>query len=50
LYKDLIRVGAETYATVFQLIDEAALRLVLREARVLTPLQQQRAAMCRRKV
>lgn len=37
LYKDLIRVGAETYATVFQLIDDAALRLVLREARVLTP-------------
>jgi hypothetical protein len=37
LYKDLIKVGTQTYATVFQLINEAALRLALRDARVLTP-------------
>ena len=37
LYKDVIKVGAQTYATVFQLTDEAGLRLALREARVLTP-------------
>jgi hypothetical protein len=37
LYKDLIKVGTQTYATVFQLIDEARLRLALREARMLTP-------------
>jgi len=37
LYKDVIKVGAQTYATVFQLIDEAGLRLALRDARVLTP-------------
>ena len=37
LYKDLIKVGTQTYATVFQLIDEAGLRLALREARMLTP-------------
>lgn len=37
LYKDVIKFGTQTFATVFQLIDEAALRLALREARVLTP-------------
>lgn len=37
LYKDVIKVGTQTYATLFQLIDEAGLRLALRDARVLTP-------------
>jgi hypothetical protein len=37
LYKDVIQVGTQTFATVFQLIDDAGLRLVLREARMLTP-------------
>ena len=37
MYKDVIQVGAQTFETLFQLIDEPNLRLMLRDAKVLGP-------------
>lgn len=37
MYKDVIQVGVQTFATVFELVDEAGLKLMLREAVLLGP-------------